>query len=398
MTDRARRLYYLIALPMGHFSVDTPGGALWLVAAAVGAAWGLSPAEVGLIITAHNLGGGLGYLPSGFFAERFGRRGLLLTTTVWWVVVGYLAASYAPGYWPLLGLLMFAAMGDAAWHPMATGTLVEQMPRRRALALGVHLTGGIMAEVAGPLAVGFLLGFMDWRDAFRIAIIPALVFGVLLLYGQRHIRSSTAARISRADVGHVLAVWRTRPGVLMFGLGVAYSMAFVGLMAMTPLYFQDYHGHSSAWAGAAFAAMLFGGGLAAPFVGRLSDTWGRKRVVVTCALVGTGGITLTALGTGPVTLVAGVVIAGTVLVGVRPVYLAAAVEMVGRRETSSLGLIYAAMDGVGALGGVLAGLAGSADLRMALAFSAAWCLLFAVLALAHPFSGPAPESAEPAPA
>jgi hypothetical protein len=76
----------------------------------------------------------------------------------------------------------------------------------------------------------------------------------------------------------------------------------------------------------------------------------------------------------------------------------AAAEMMGRRETSSRGLIYAAMDGVGALGGVLAGLAGSADLRMALAFSAALCLLFAVLALAHPFSGPAPEAAETAPA
>jgi FSR family fosmidomycin resistance protein-like MFS transporter len=385
MTERARHIFYMIVFPLGHFSVDMPGGALWLIAPAIGLAWDLSPAEIGFIITAHNLGAGVGYIPSGVIADRFGRRGVMLTMTVWWVVIGYLVASLAPGYWTLVLLLAMAAAGDAAWHPMATGTMVQHMPNRRALALGVHLTGGMMAEVIGPLLVGFLLVYLDWQIVFRIAVIPAILMGVSLLYFHRHILSSHEPAITRADLAEMLKVWRTPAGMLMFGLGVTYSMAFVGLMAMTPLYFQDYHGYSSAWAGAAFAAMLLGGAVSAPLVGQLSDRWGRKPVVTISALLGGAGILLTAFSSHPVLLVLGVIIAGTLLSGMRPVYLAAAVEMIGRRESTSLGLIYGVMDGLGALGALFAGLAGTNDLRYALVFAAAAAFISAIFALVHPF-------------
>ena len=385
MTERARHIFYMIVFPLGHFSVDTPGGALWLIAPAIGLAWDLSPAEIGFIITAHQLGAGIGYIPAGVVADRFSRRGVMLTMTVWWVVVGYLIASVAPGYWTLVFLLAVAAAGDAAWHPMATGTMVEHMPNRRALALGVHLTGGMMAEVVGPLLVGFLLVYLDWQFVFRNAVVPAILMGVSLLYFHRHILPSHEPAITKADLAVMLRVWRTPAGLAMFGLGVTYSLSFVALMAMSPLYFQDYHGYSSAWAGGAFAAMLLGGVVAAPLVGQLSDRWGRKPVVVISAVLGAAGILLTAFSSHPVLLVLGVVVAGTALSGMRPVYLAAAVEMIGRRESTSLGLIYGIMDGLGAVGAVLAGLAGSNDLRYALAFAAAAALASAIFALAHPF-------------
>jgi MFS transporter, FSR family, fosmidomycin resistance protein len=375
----------MIALPLGHFSVDTPGGALWLIAPAVGIAWDLSPAEIGFLITAHNLGAGVGYIPAGMMADRFSRRGLMMTTTVWWVVIGYLVASMAPGYWTLALLLAAAAAGDAAWHPMATGTMVQHMPRRRALALGVHLTGGIMAEVVAPLAVGILLGYFDWRVVFRLALIPAVLMGLALLYFHRYILPPVGPRMTRADLGEILQVWRSPAGLAMFGLGVTYSMSFVGMMAMMPVLFQNYHGYSPAWTGAAFAAMLFGGGVAAPLMGQLSDRWGRKQVVVVSAFVGAAGILLTAFSTHPALLVLGVVIAGTVLTGMRPVYLAGAVEMVGKRESTALGLIYGVMDGLGALGGLLAGWAGTNDLRYALVFAAGAAALSGVFGWLHPF-------------
>ena len=76
----------------------------------------------------------------------------------------------------------------------------------------------------------------------------------------------------------------------------------------------------------------------------------------------------------------------TALSGMRPVYLAAAVEMVGKRESTSLGLIYAVMDGIGATGGLLAGLAGTNDLRLALVFAASAATVSGLLAIVHPFT------------
>ena len=286
MSERARHIFYMIAFPLGHFSVDTPGGALWLIAPAVGIAWDLSPAEIGFLITAHNFGAGLGYLPSGMLADRFSRRGLLMTGTVWWVVVGYAVASMATGYWMLAFLLAVAAAGDAAWHPMATGTMVQHMPERRALALGMHLTGGMLAEVVGPLMVGFLLGYVEWRFAFQLAIIPAALMGLAMLYFHRHVAASRESAITKAELRDVVGVWMRPAGMAMFGLGVSYSMAFIALLAMTPLFFQDFHGYSSAWTGGAFAVMLVGGGLAAPLMGQASDRFGRKQMVVVGSIVG----------------------------------------------------------------------------------------------------------------
>ena len=386
MSERARHIFYLIAFPLGHFSVDTPSGALWLIAPAVGIAWGLSPAEVGLLVTAATLGAGIGYLPSGILADRFSRRGLMLTCAIWWAALGYVAASFAPGFWTLALLLGLGGIGSGAWHPMATGTMVQHMPERRALALGVHLTGGMFAEVFGPLMVGFMLAYVDWRVAMQISVVPAVLMGLAMLYFARHIAPSHEPAMTKADLREVVAVWKTPAGILMFGLGVSYSMAFIGLLAMTPLFFQDFHGYSTAWTGVAFAVMLIGGGLAAPVMGQVSDRWGRKRIVVLSALVGAAGILLAAYSGNVVVMLTGAITGATALSGMRPVYLAAAVEMVGKRESTSLGLIYAVMDGIGATGGLLAGLAGTNDLRLALVFSAGAATLSGLLAIVHPFA------------
>ena len=381
-----RNLFYLGWFAFGHFSVDTPGGALWILAPTIGLAWGLSPAEVGFIIAAHGLGGGLGYIPAGLMGDRYRRRGLLMLLTVWWVVFGYLAASAAPGYWTLVALLALASVGDAAWHPMATGTMVEQMPKRRALALGVHLSGGIMAEVIGPLAAGFLLAVLDWREVLRIAVVPSVLMGIGFLFFHRGVPSIGEGAITKADLRHIVEVWGRPAGLGMFAVGVTYNMAFLGLLAMAPLFFQDYHGYSSAWAGSVIAAMWLGGGLAAPLVGRLSDGVGRKRVIVLSMLGGAAGAGVAAVAGNAVVLVVAAVFAATLLVGARPVLLAAAVEMVGRRAVTSLGLIYAVMDGVGALGALLAGLAGTSDLRYSFAFVAGAAVLASAMAAAHPFA------------
>ena len=257
-TTRARHMFHIVALPMGHFAVDTPTGALWLLAPAIGLAWDLSPAQVGLIITAHALGGGLSYVPAGLLGDRSRRRGMLLLVAVWWVSAGYLAASVAPSYWTLMALLAVGGAGSAAWHPLATGTLIQYMPRQRAQALGIHLTGGILTEVFTPLAVGFLLNVMEWRTVLQIAVVPALVMGVAMMYLSRWAQASPEPSITRGDLRFMFQVWRRPAGLGMLALGIAYNMSMVALLAMTPLFLQNYHGYSPAWTGTAFAGMLLG--------------------------------------------------------------------------------------------------------------------------------------------
>ena len=74
------------------------------------------------------------------------------------------------------------------------------------------------------------------------------------------------------------------------------------------------------------------------------------------------------------------VVSTALLVGIRAAILAAAVEFVGQRESTTLGLVFALMDGVGALGALLAGLVGSVSLHYV--FPLAGALAICALAVA----------------
>ena len=123
---------------------------MWLLAPAIGLALELKPSEIGLLLTIHSIGASLAYFPAGILADRVRSQGALLLGTFWWVTLGYLLASGAPGFWSLAILIAIGGMGDAAWHPIATGMLVRQMPDKRGQALGIHAIGELWLKSFHP--------------------------------------------------------------------------------------------------------------------------------------------------------------------------------------------------------------------------------------------------------
>ncbi len=363
---------------LGHFAIDWAPTAVWLVVPAIAVAMNLSPAEVGLMFTIHSAGAALAFLPAGTLADRVANRGRLLLLTFWWVAAGYAVASFAPGYWSIALLLAFAGLGDAAWHPIATGVLVQQTPQRRAQSLGAHAIGGSLAAVLAPLSIGFLLEYVDWRGALLISALPATVMGLVFLRVAKHVPPPAQGSMSWADAH---ALWRSwlRPGglalIVMIG---AYSMAMMALLAMTPLFLQTVHGVTTAATGIAFSLMLLFGALLQPAVGKFSDRVGWRPIFTGGNLIVVAAALGIALAPGPVAAVSAMVVTATALVGIRSVVLAAAVEYSGRREATTLGFTFAVMDGVGALGAVTAGALGNVDLRYAF-FLVAGLSAFAVV-------------------
>lgn len=147
MNNRAFMTWFAV----GHLANDWPIAALWLIVPAAGLSMDLAPAEIGLLFTLFNLGGALAYIPAGYLADHVSNRGRLLVVTFWWVAIGSALAALAPGVWSLAVLLSVAGMGNAAWHPIATGVLTRDNKDGRAEALGIHAIGGSFAEVLAPL-------------------------------------------------------------------------------------------------------------------------------------------------------------------------------------------------------------------------------------------------------
>lgn len=348
---------FLTWFSLGHFANDLPIASLWLIVPTVGIAMELSATEVGLLFTICNIGGALAYLPAGILADHVSNRGRLLVATFWWVAIGYLLAAMAPGFWSLALLLAVAGMGDAAWHPIATGVLTRENRKRRAHVLGIHAIGGSLAEVLSPLAIGFLLAYVDWREALAILALPAVFMGLCFFWVVRAVPRVEKKSVSKQDLLSLLKMWRQGNGLRMVVMICLYNMALIALLSMIPFYLADQHGFGPAAAGIAFSAMLIIGALAQPWVGKISDIVGRRPVVVLGNLTAALASGLLIFEPSLWVMIAAMMVAVAALDAIRAAILAAAVDHTDRSEGTTLGFAFVLMDGIGALGAVLAGIA-----------------------------------------
>ncbi len=381
MTDTVKHNRFLLgSLALGHLTNDWVAGTLWLLAPAIAASMGLGPTEVGLLLTINGIGAGLVYIPAGILTDRATRPGWLMVITFWWVAIGYFCATLAPGFWAVTLLLAFGVMGDAFWHPVATGVLVKRMPGRRAQVLGIHAMGGsIGAEVLGPITAGFLLGYFDWQTSLQILVIPAVVMGVLFIPVARRIGTFTQKKMSALDFKNLIVRWRSVRGIQLVLLMILYNMSLMAILAMTPLYLQTKHALEPFATSVIFAAMLLVGTAFQPFIGQFSDHIGRKSIILCVLLTATVFSLMAGFADSLLLFISLIFVSAALLTAVRPVVLAAAVDFSAESEATTLGIVFATLDGVGAFGALCAGYAGEFDLSYAYALSAALSLASAVL-------------------
>ncbi len=370
----------LLPFAMGHCANDLAPVAMYLIIPAFGAAYGLTPVEIGLLFTIHSLGAALAYFPAGLLCDHIAKRGLLLLATFFWVGLGYFGASFASGFWAFAILITLAGMGDAAWHPLATGILANLHSDRRAYALGVHAIGGHLAEVLALVVTGYLLSHMGWGDALRLLCLPALAMGIAFLFLQARVPRAETERFRPADLVLLWCAWAVPSGLKIVALFTTYNMAAFALLTMTPVFLQNDHGFGWQSTALVLAAMMVLGVLGQPAMGRLSDSVGRRPVLIVCNLLAALGALAAWLASSLLLTLLTLGLALSLLVAVRAVILAVAVDFAGRREGTNLGLAFVFMDGLGALAAVMAGGIGEIDLRLAFLMAGLFSLAATLLA------------------
>ncbi|MCP4187785.1 MAG: MFS transporter [Gammaproteobacteria bacterium] len=387
MTTQAKHHRFLLGtLFLGHLTNDWVFGTLWFIAPAIVASMGLGPTEVGLILTINGIGAGLAYIPAGIIADRSSRPGYLLLLTFWWVALGYFSATLVPGFWAITLLLAFGGMGDAVWHPIATGVLVKTMPERRAQVLGVHAVGGsIGAEVLGPLAAGFLLGFFDWQTSLQIMVIPVVIMGLVFIPLSSRISQKAASVKNSINFKSLMKHWSSRTGIGLMLMMIFYNMSLMAMLGMTPLYLQNEYALTPFHAGIIFALTLMTGALCQPALGHYSDRRGRRNVILfvfftTACLAFVAGIS-----NSPTWSIIGLLSAIALLTTVRPAVLAAAVDFSTRSEATTLGIVFTVLDGVGMAGALFAGMAAEVELSRAFILAAALVMVAAIICMRMTF-------------
>ncbi|MFF3599781.1 MFS transporter [Kitasatospora indigofera] len=233
----------------------------------------------------------------GHLGDRVGRKKVLLITLLAMgaatTLVGVLPTHAVAGAWaPVLLILLRIAQGIAVGGEFAGATLltVENAPAgRRGLygavpAMGTGAGFVLASAVFGTVSLLPDEAFLSWgwRVPFLVSI-GLVAFGLWLRHGVEETPAFTTLRQEGATVRSPLTtVLRTRPGALLRVLGITASGFVWGylIQAFALSYATKELGiprSAMLWAIALASALEI---VAIPFWGRLSDRFGRRRVVL----------------------------------------------------------------------------------------------------------------------
>lgn len=164
--------------------------------------FGLSYADLGLLVTLFFVISGIGQAVSGFVVDRIGARPVLFAALSCFVLAA-LAAATAHGYGGLALAAALAGLGNSPFHPVDFTILNKRVSQPRlGHAFSVHGISGNLGWAAAPLLlVGATTLFGgDWRSAYLL--VAALAVGlVALLWWQRDAIDDRAGRWAHERAG-----------------------------------------------------------------------------------------------------------------------------------------------------------------------------------------------------
>lgn len=379
----------LAANSAAHMTEHLFNGVIAVILPLITASLGLSLAQAGALASARTLLAGIASFPSGFFADLASRRNILLGLCIAMIGLGSFGLSMSSSFPALLIFMAVAGFGGGWFHPQSLAILSTRYQDKRAFALGVHDSSANLGEVIGPLSLGFLLAFFDWRTTLQIWAIPGLTIGLLYaLFGTEGDLATPRGRDYRR------ALWDdVLKNKAVFGLVAVSTLRAMGqtaLSAFLPLYLSLHLNLAAGVAGAYMSVLFLFAGIAPAFVGWISDRFGHKLLIVVFSILSVITIiTIPYLGSGLV-LTAGLGALGALLWALRPVIISAAMAAAPQHLTGSIvAVIFGANMGVSFLAPIMAGLiADRFGLPMAVTAIAIFPLLASVISMMLMSSSP----------
>ena len=235
-------------------------------------AFGLSYAELGLLLTAFFVVSGIGQALAGFVVDRVGARSVLFFGMAM-LGISALVLSVAGSYAALMAGALLAGVGNSIFHP-ADYTLLNQRVSRARLAHGfsVHGISGNIGWAAAPLFMTSVAALSSWRMALAgAAILPFAVLAILLL-NRAHLRPERkpAATAAPAAGEGTLSFLRLRAVWMCFAFFFLTAVSLGGIQAFASIGLMQLYGISRELATGSYTAYMLasaGGMLLGGFVG-----------------------------------------------------------------------------------------------------------------------------------
>ncbi len=142
--------------------------------------------QINWVLTSYIVAAAIMTPPSGFLANRFGRKRVLLTAIAGFVVASMLCGM-AQSLVEIVAFRLLQGFFGAALVPLAQSILLDiYTPEERGSAMALFGVSVMVGPVLGPVIGGWLTDHFSWRWVFYINVpIGALAFAGILLFVQR---------------------------------------------------------------------------------------------------------------------------------------------------------------------------------------------------------------------
>lgn len=233
-------------------------------------ALGVDRAAIGLVQAAVSVPGVLLSALIGYFADRLGRRRVVLFSLILFATAGA-AGFFARSYWLLVGARFVQGIGTSGILGLSivlVGDLFEGPERTR--AMGFNLTGLTVVNMLGPITSGFV-GATDVFRPFLIFLIgfPLAIWASRMPSERGHVTESPL-RHAGAALHDLRRNRHTVDFVGVLGATIATTVLLHGFgYTTTPLFLDSVFGIDSSGRGLIIASFQVGTVLAAIQIGRL---------------------------------------------------------------------------------------------------------------------------------
>jgi MFS transporter, SHS family, lactate transporter len=219
----------------------------------------------------------------GLLADRYGRRPVLMANIAFYTLMEVLS-GLAPGYASFMALRLLYGVGMGGNWGVGASLVLESVPAKwRGVASGFLQQGYAVGYLLAAGALYTVFPRWGWRAMFFVGVIPA----VLTLFICTKVQESEAWHQARTN-------WSTYRGAIFGNLKLFFYLVLLmsmmnfishGTQDMYPTYLQrqlHYNVSSTALVSAISMVGAIVGGL---IIGNFSDRFGRRRSMVTAALL-----------------------------------------------------------------------------------------------------------------
>ncbi|MDD5127182.1 MAG: MFS transporter [Dehalococcoidales bacterium] len=254
----------------------------------IAAEFGLNRAATSAVFSVYMALGCVFAILGGWLLDRYGPRRLLFMMGIC-TGLALLLTSQAGAYWQLfLTFSLPMAVGGGAIFTVSTSTISRWFERRRSLALGVSLSGaGLGAVVISPLSA-YLISALDWRWAYAIigiiALLVVLPLSRLLTVQRGKAEAVLAASGSEDQDRPLVELLRNRNFYLIFSDFFLFGICLFVIYTHLVPHATDI-GVTEEQAATIMSVLGFASVVGRVLLGYVADRFSRRLTAVFCLLI-----------------------------------------------------------------------------------------------------------------